>query len=857
MRELQALLPRPSHYLGTEVNSVHKDAAQVKVRLALAFPDLYEVGMSYIGQKILYHLVNEYEDYWAERVFAPSLEAARLMRENAATLTTLESDTALSSMDVLAFSLTHELAYTSVLYMLDLAGIKFYSQERENEWPLLIAGGGALYNPEPSAPFFDLMVIGDGEQVLPEILQQVAKAKESQLDKIDLLQCLKDLPGVYVPLFFQESESGQNVRPIFNSYTKVEKRVLPDLDKVDFPSKQIVPFGKVIHSRYSVEIARGCTRGCRFCHAGMVYRPVRERSLENLDQLISRGLNQTGFGELSFLSLSTGDFSALDGLFAQSFSRCQEEQVSISLPSLRVGSLSPKLMALISQIRRTGATLAPEAGSQRLRDVINKGITEEELLEHTEKLFQLGWNNIKLYFMIGLPTETQKDLKSILELCKKVKEQAGAKAKQVQVTAAISPFIPKAHTPFQWESQIGLEETRERINFLKEMFRPVKGLKLRWHMPEMSFLEGVFSRGDRRLAPVVVKAYELGDILSSWTDHFSFATWQKAFQEIGIEPGNYLQKRDLEVELPWEHINSGLRKSFLKAELKRALKQEVTADCRYQGCRECGVCNFGRHKSVLEVQTHELKITPRLNQNSRDQEQTTDTSASRRVDLGQKGMHVRIWYSKKGPASFFSQLELQDIFERALRRAGLPVSFSKGFHPLPLLSFGRALPVGVSSLEEWVNVFFREELSEQDIGRIKNELPLGLDLLRVQRLSMGRKQPQAVVEDFRLRYLCAQENWEIYQQQWKSSLEKEEISWQKKGKKKWVTKNIRPMLLEAAFESAQEVIIRFSWQDDYLSPLKLVQAINQDLELPDFELLKLKQYMPQEVPPDISSLFDN
>ncbi|TVQ96912.1 MAG: TIGR03960 family B12-binding radical SAM protein, partial [Desulfovibrionales bacterium] len=543
MRNLLPLLPRPSQYLGTEPNAVHKDPAQVRIRIALAFPDLYEVGMSYLGGRILYHAVNSRPNFWAERVFAPPQEVAKMLREAQIPLCTLESATPLRDMDALAFSLTHELCYTNILYMLDLADIPFRADNRDQRHPLIIGGGGVVFNAEPVAPFFDLLVAGDGEEALPEILTLLDTFTTAGRSRADFLHAARKITGCYVPSLFQPCqaeiasdfrapETGRAnlapVRPVLDDYTQVEKRILPDLNATAFPTEQIVPFGPVVHDRLSIEIARGCTRGCRFCQAGMIYRPVRERRLETLGQILENALDRTGFDELSFLSLSTGDFSCLDGLFQRSISRCRERQVSVSLPSLRVGSVSGEVLDMIAGIRRTGITLAPEAGSQRLRDVINKNITEEALLDHTRELFARGWSSVKLYFMIGLPTETDEDLRAIVDLCLKVVATAGERAKRLQVTASISPFVPKPQTPFQWEEQISLEETRFRLNRLKDLFRPHKRLVMRWHMPEMSFLEGIFSRGDRTLAPVVERAYAHGAVFSSWADALNLDTWLEA-----------------------------------------------------------------------------------------------------------------------------------------------------------------------------------------------------------------------------------------------------------------------------------------------------------------------------------------
>jgi radical SAM family uncharacterized protein len=527
-------------------------------------------------------------------------------------------------MDVVAFSLTHELCYTNVLLMLDLSGIPLRSAERlQGDWPLVIAGGGCAFNAEPVAPFLDLLVLGDGEEVLPQILEQVELSKEQHTSRVELLRLLSRIPGVYVPSFFEDQGAGRPLRPLYPDHERVEKRVVADLDRVDFPTAQIVPHGKVVHDRLTLEIARGCTRGCRFCQAGMLYRPVRERSLPELHRLLEEGLGQTGFEEVSFLSLSTGDFSALTGLFEQSISRCSGDQISISLPSLRVGSLHPRLMSLIASIRRTGVTLAPEAGSQRLRDVINKGITEDEFLEHVTRLFSAGWQVLKLYFMIGLPTETREDLDAIVELCLKVQSRAGAAARKgkLQINVALSPFVPKPHTPFQWERQLSRAEVAERLDYLKERFRPHRRINLKWHDPDMSFLEGVFSRGDRALAPLVERAYREGALFSSWVEHLRIDLWKRLMAELGIDPQRYLGPRDMDGPLPWDHLDCGVDKHYLQRECRRALGAQTSPDCRYGSCLNCGVCTSSAGGSRLTTQASQGAIEPVLNRPERDQDE--------------------------------------------------------------------------------------------------------------------------------------------------------------------------------------------------------------------------------------------
>lgn len=886
MKELLQLFPRPSHYLGCEPGSVRKDPATVSARVALAFPDLYEVGMSYTGQALLYNAVNRIPHLWAERAYAPTVEAAQVLKEHGAPLCTLESDTPLAEVDAIGFHLTHELCYTNVLFMLDLAGIPLHSTDRLSrplgELPLVLAGGGCAFNAEPVAPFLDMLVLGDGEVILPEILEALAAAKERGCTMEEFLRDLAGTPGVYVPAFFQEKDGA--VTPLLEGYEQVEKRLAMDLDALPYPSQGPQPFGAV-HDRLTIEIARGCTRGCRFCHAGIVYRPVRERSLERLQEIMAQGLAASGYGEMSFLSLSTGDFSALGGLFNQSIERCRAEQVSISLPSLRVGSVNEDLMEQIAGIRRTGATLAPEAGSQRLRDVINKGVTEEQLLEHAAMLFRHGWRSVKLYFMIGLPSETQQDLEAIVDLCLKVEKAAMAAAGEgakhrMQVTAAISPFVPKPHTPFQWERQLSLEEIRERIGWLRERFRRHKRLKMRWHTPEMSWLEGIFSRAGRSLAPVVERAWEKGALFSSWNDHLNIDMWREALAECGFTPEDQaaLQgARPLDAPLPWDHLLTGVEKRFLLTERQRALGDgpgatggKLSPDCRFGDCRSCGVCTFKGRTSTLQRQAADMEIYPVTNLAARDQEnapvkpeETSEATATNKPDLpeiGQrnlhnKAQHLRLWYSKHGGAAYLSQLELQSVFERAMRRGRLALSFSQGYHPLPLLSFSRALPVAVESDCEYLDLFLREEVAVDAVcDLLAPALPAGLICERAESLPMTGKQPQSVAEEYLLELDAPQEVCERFYQAWESFAALEHFAWSRETKKGLRTRDIRPLFARITPTPPQSgklgcaVHLLMDWREVYINPLAMAKAILEgSTPTHALKLSKLKQIFPDAI----------
>lgn len=854
MKAILSLLPRPSHFLGTEEGVMRPQNADINC--ALAFPDLYEVGMSYLGHKILYAIVNNTPGMCAERVFAPEPDAGKVLREAGLPLSTLESDIPLAEVDLLGFSITHELCCTNVLYMLDLAGIPLRTAERGDDlsqWPLVVAGGGCTVAAEPVAPFMDLMLLGEGERLIVDLLVLLRTAKAEGWSRSRTLVEASHIPGVYAPsLFVPSPEHPHRLLPTRPDLPRPARRIVADLDEADYPVQQVMPFGAV-HNRLSLEIARGCTRGCRFCQAGMIYRPARERSLPNLHKLLDDCLTSTGFDEISFLSLSAGDFSALKTLFLHSAGRCAEEQISLSLPSLRVGSIDDAIMRRMADIRRTGATLAPEAGSQRLRDIINKGVTEEQLLLHVQKLFENGWQQVKLYFMIGLPGETDDDMHAITDLCRKVRDAAGRGMPRLQVTAAISPFVPKAHTPFQWEPQLSLSEIQRRIGLLRDDFRAHKNLKMRWHEPAMSQLEGLLSRGDRRLADVVESAYRRGAIFTDWAEHFSMEPWIEAMAEHNQTFETYTGPRDLDAPLPWDHLEAGISREFLLKERARAFEGRITDDCRYSACRNCGACDTVAGPSLLARDPHSTAthgnrlIFPQRDQEShaphRDEEgrilcpERHKPTAPPAIEaaLGVKAVRYRIWHSKEDEAAFISQLELQSLLERLMRRAGLPLTFSQGFHPLPLISFGRALPVSVESLAEWFSVTLRKPLTEAEVHtRLAPRMPTGIRLLRLESIPVNEKSIGAMAERFILSYPTPDS---AHFAAWERFLALDTYLLTRDTKKGPRTADIRPLFHAVTFEG-DDIHLTMDWSSVYISPLTLVRAITP-LSPHEIKLLKV------------------
>ena len=737
IKDLLPLVSRPTRYVGGEVNVCRKDMDRVQVRFALVFPDAYEIGMSHLGMQILYGLLNAQEEVVCERAFSPWFDMETLLRSRVIPLGTLESGTPLRAFDVIGFSLQYELCYTNVLNILFLAHIPLLARERGADMPLVIGGGPCAFNPEPLTEFFDAFVLGDGEEVTLEVVDLIRQGKAEGVDKDTLLRKLASIEGVYVPSFFQVSYlpdgTIEKIDPLMAQYGGVRKRVVPDLNNCYYSLAPVVPFMKVIHDRLSVEVTRGCTRGCRFCQAGYIYRPVRERDPRLLLEIIEQSLKRTGYEEISLLSLSTGDHTCISPLLRALMRRYEEKRIAISLPSLRVDTLTKELIEEIKRVRKTGFTLAPEAATERLQGIINKITDEKELLETAAQVFDAGWNLIKLYFMAGLPSEKEDDLAGIVSLSQRIARQGGGGKRGGAVNVSISTFVPKPHTPFQWEPQLVMEEIKERQQYLKEELRG-RGLRLKWHDARMSLLEGVFARGDRRLGEVLLKAHERGCRFDGWTEHLKWQEWGEAFAESGLDPQFYACRlRRPSERLPWGHLHCGVEEGFLKDERERARTGLVTPDCREEECLRCGVCE----KGVAMILADASCVPPQ------------PSSPPEKVGQRPWVKKIRSHFIKVREARFLGHLEMVDVFVRAARRAAIPMRFSEGFHPLPKISFTNPLPVGTESLTEFMDLDLIRYVKAQEFQeRLNRELPSGLQVIHAAEMaSKGRPLPTVFEED--------------------------------------------------------------------------------------------------------------
>lgn len=715
---------RPARYTNNEYNSIHKDWDTTDIKVALAFPDIYEIGMSNLGLKILYHVINSRPDTLAERVYSPWVDMEKALTTRSLPLFSLESKTPLKEFDIIGFTLPYEMSYTNILNMLKLSHIPLKSADRMNEkYPLVIAGGPCAFNPEPLADFIDIFIIGDGEEAIIDFLDNYKKVRH--LDKESQLIQLAKVQGLYVPALYDVTYNpDQTIKTFTPKYDEVPARVkkrVTNLENAPYPDKFILPNMNIVHNRAIMEVMRGCIRGCRFCQATMIYRPARVRSKEKVKQLLDQILTTSGFEEVSFSSLSTSDYPEIYPLLSELIEKYEKEKVSFSLPSLRADNFSINLANLVQQVRKSGLTFAPEAGTMRLRNIINKDITDDDLINSIGAGYKAGWKGVKLYFMVGLPFETQEDIEGIVSLVKRLKSLY----KGLNLNVTVSPFIPKAFSVFQWHSQESIEQLRAKKEYLKKNLPT----QLKWHTMELSFLEAVFARGNRKLGQILANAVESGCRFDQWDEHFNYYKWQEAFTKAGIEPGFYANRVMGKDEiLPWSHIDAGVSPEFLWTDYQKAKNMETTPDCHIS-CSSCGIedCQMDVFRKIesLPAQLKQL---------------------SQHRTILPPMQKIRVKYSKKGEAKYISHLDLMVSFNRALRRARIPMAYSQGFNPHPKMSFGPPLAVGFESETELMDIELTiySELSTM-IKNLSREMPPGIGILEGQEMPLVIKSLSASI----------------------------------------------------------------------------------------------------------------
>ncbi|HAR35831.1 MAG TPA: TIGR03960 family radical SAM protein [Acidobacteria bacterium] len=714
---------KPGRYTGGEWNQIKKDPDRVKVRVALAFPEVYEIGLSYLGQRILYQVLNQRPEVLAERVYAPWPDLEASLRAADLPLYSLENKIPLFQFDIVGFSLLYELNHTNLVSILDLGRIPLLARDRDLRQPLVIAGGPVALNPEPLADFIDIFALGEGEDLILEIIDRYLELKDVVRNREELVRGFSDLPGLYLPSFYEARPQPRSFllvpRPLPGFPEVINKRLVYPLGRALAPDRFIVPNVQSVFDRLQVEVARGCPQNCRFCQAASIYFPYRLRTSGQTIKTAREGLKATGYEDLSFNALSVGDYPFLEETMETLLPWLEKEKIAISLPSLRPGRLSRKVVENIVRIRKTGFTLVPEAGSERLRRVINKKISDEELLTAARYAFENGWRLLKLYFMIGLPTETAEDIKAIINLIGRLVE-LGQKilGSQPAINLSVSSFIPKPHTPFQWLAMDEEKLLQQKQEYIKSNIGRWKKVELKEHRIKTSILEAVFSRGDRRLGEVLLEAYRLGARFDGWLDQFNFELWEKAFVKAGLDYKKYLQAIDPEAALPWDVVNPGLKKSYLLEELKAAREARYTESCQEKVCGQCQACDWPQYR-----------VRPPVEASSPGVELLEEKG-----EILAEPVRYRAVYQKDGPFRFISHNDLLNQLERAIRRAGWQMAFSRGFHPKMLLTFGPALPLGMAARAEVMEFKALENISEEEfLGTINTLLPEGLKFRSLRR----------------------------------------------------------------------------------------------------------------------------
>ncbi len=836
--EILPIVEKPSRYLGTELNTTHKNKEDIELRINLVFPDLYDLGLGNVGLLIMYSILNDLDWCWCERAYSPAPDMEAELRNRGYNLFSHESKDTLDEMDLIGITMQSELTYTNILTIIDLAGQPLRTKDRADDAPLFFAGGPTSFNPEPMAPFFDFFVIGEGEDAIVEIAECMRDKKH--LPRLEKLEHLAKIEGVYVPELypFETLPDGQ-ILPVVDA-EPVRKRVVKSLDGAKFPTDYIVPYTQQVHDRLSLEVLRGCTQGCRFCQAGMVTRPVRERTLENIDQLMEDSLAKTGYEEISLVSLSTCDYSRPLQLVNQAAKRGVENRVSISLPSLRLDSFSVEMADKVADVRRSGLTFAPEAASPRLRGVINKWIPDEGLLEMSAEAFRKGWKHVKCYFMIGLPTERDEDIEAIIDLCFRNLRVGQEINPNAAINLGVSTFVPKPFTPFQWAHQIDMDETERRQQILDQGFKKTGKIKFGRHDAKTTFIEGLVTRADRRCADLIETAWNHGARFESWDELCNLNAWLKAIEAVNYDVEFAFRERDPEERLPWDHIDVLIPKEWFQEDWARAMEYKHAPDCRAGKCHMCGVIF-----KEQQLCSHMLKNqrVGRIEEKNWEPEPTPEYVEPEPIQ------RIRFRVGRTGDPRFLSHLEWMNAWIRALRRARAPLSYSLGFHAHPKINFAAAAPLGEESRGCYMDVVLKEFVhADELLERLKAVMPEGFLVLGAEDVPLRIPALMSAVRGVEYSLFVTPENIEELEERVSSLMATDEIiierkvkNKKKKGRgrgqrrpmKRTAPVNIRPMIsdLSIAESNEHQATINFTTEmyENKMAKPKEIMAL---LELP-------------------------
>jgi len=872
---------KPGRYLGGEYLAVRKDWDSTPVRVALTFPDLYEIGMSHMGMKILYSILNQQEDILVERAYTPWFDMEKALRERNLPIYSLENTRPLQDFDILGFSLQYEMTYTNILTMMDLCSIPIRAEDRDLSFPLIIAGGPCAMNPEPMSRFIDAFVIGDGEEIFPKLARSYVQLREAGLAKTDILVELAKLGGIYCPALYstrEEENTGFTVvaEPLFEGVPAIVRRtIVENINDYPYPSDSPVPLTEAVFDRTTMEISRGCTEGCRFCQAGIIYRPVRERDPEQIVDSVLASIDKAGYDESSLTSLSTADFSCVSPLVKNLMGKLKERRVSLSVSSLRAYGLTGDLLDEIADVRNTSLTFAPEAGTQRMRDVINKNITEEDIAQSAHNIFSRGWRKMKLYFMIGLPTETDEDVIGIAETSVRmlnIAKKYYKHWKMVNVTASISSFVPKPHTPFQWCQMMDLSEIQRKQGLLMGLARKHQ-IGIKWHESLISHIEGVMSRGDRKVSDVIERAWKKGARLDGWGNFLKFEEWMTSMEEAGIDKYTYLRTIPLDSQLPWGHIHVGVEPKFLIQEYKRAIKDRLSPPCgkpfrakvhhtnlveheadqRKLICYDCGIaCDM---KQMREERKDYLFKLGAIELPVIQPDPAVGELRAPKLEKFEQGepFSYRATYTKLQRSQFVSHSDLIRALPRVIRRAGLEAYYSQGFHPKPVMVFAPALSLGVPSFGELVDFQLVQDLPENEVlNRLNAVCPEGIRFEKIEKISHNNKDLSKVIHGGTYLVGIARETVAslmqvresqleaILQQRIDALLESETLMVARTRRDRTREVDIRPLLGNVQLKTAQELspyLAELDWDDNLMFLQMEMQIAGTDSVKPE-EILK-------------------